>query len=323
MTSSGTPAGVLNDPAVAVVRLLLRHFHAIALAAMLGGGIAIAISFLLHPAYRAYVTILPSLGSQDSSLLAAYGNLVNLPVKGAVTIEDLYPAIVKSDAVLDRIIENDAAIFGPETSLFDILGVKASDRDSTIAPRTLKKVLREQVLSCDQDQKTGLLTLSALLPGPPSMAAKLVNSIADSLGSFVEVFSISKTRHQLRYIQRRIDEVSNELEIAEADLAAFRTENRVVINSPKLRMIDGRKERHAQALKEVWIELVRQLEIAKVDDNKERYEIDILDRALPPLHKATPRRAVMGLVGFILGTLSMCIFVVVRQFPRNSPNGQE
>ncbi len=303
-----------DDPILGFLYLLAKHLKLIFLAAAICGVLAVALSFLIPPQYRAHVTILPSLDTQDQSLLARYGSLVNVPIQGTFTIEDFYPTILKSDALLDPILEADQSIFGPDQSLYDILNISRDNTDSTLAARRLKKVLRESVLSLLADKSTGVMTLSALLPGDPKLSAVLANSLADTLGSFIETFSILKTRDQLQYVQRRVDEVSNELEMAEEDLAAFRETNRVVNTSPQLRMIDARKERHTQALKSVWIELVRQLEIAKVDDHRERFRLDILDRAIPPLHKAKPQRAIMGVIGSILGAMAMCIFIVFREY---------
>jgi len=183
----------------------------------------------------------------------------------------------------------------------------------------LKKHLREQVITMSRDKNTGVMELSALVPQDPELAARFVNALTDSLNSFVEMFNGSKARQRLSYVQRRIDEVTGSLHELEDDYTRFKEENRAYRSSPRLSQIAAEKEREIQALTAVWVELIKQLELAKLEDNKERFSIEILDRAQPPLRKAKPQRASMAIVGAILGALAWSLFILGRAVQRGAP----
>jgi uncharacterized protein involved in exopolysaccharide biosynthesis len=60
-------------------------------------------------------------------------------------------------------------------------------------------------------------------------------------------------------------------------------------------------EREVQAQTSVWIELRRQLELAKIDVNKEMNSINVLDIASVPTKKSGPNRTFRVAVGFVVG----------------------
>ena len=78
---------------------------------------------------------------------------------------------------------------------------------------------------------------------------------------------------------------------AENRLKNFREQNRVTSQSPKLLLEQGRLMRNVEILQTVFIELTKQLEIAKIDQIKDAPVLNVKEYAKNPVKKAGPRRA--------------------------------
>ena len=71
--------------------------------------------------------------------------------------------------------------------------------------------------------------------------------------------------------------------------------------------------------------MLRQFEVAKLDEAKEGPELQVVDVALPPDRKSKPSRALIVLASALLALLASCAFVVVRRYSAlaraQDPNG--
>ena len=308
-----------GDLTTILLRALLRRAPLIVAVALIVGIAAVGASFLVTPQYTASATLLPQTGSSSSGLMAAIGSFANLPLQGEQSLEGLYPVILRSDRILDGVIGQRFGYRGGQESLYSIFGVpEPAQADSVQSARRLKRLLRESVVSLSQDKKTGVMQLSVNAPQDADFAADLANALTDSLGSFIVEFNSAKAREKLNYVNQRLDEVQSELQAAESARTAFMEENRTYAASPRLSQQAGELERQVQALTAVWVELIKQLEIAKLDDDKERFSLEILDRAQPPLTRSKPNRASMGVIGTFLGGMLACLFVLGRAALRPS-----
>ena len=96
-------------------------------------------------------------------------------------------------------------------------------------------------------------------------------------------------------------EARKDLERVTDDLASFVETNRLYSDSPMLTRRFNDLSREVEAQTAVWVELRRQLEVAKIDENKTINTVDVLDRASPPVKKAGPARGQYGVIGAFLG----------------------
>ncbi|WP_280153669.1 Wzz/FepE/Etk N-terminal domain-containing protein [Piscinibacter sp. XHJ-5] len=79
--------------------------------------------------------------------------------------------------------------------------------------------------------------------------------------------------------------------------------------------VDYVRARREVKLQETLLEgMVRQYEIAKLDEAKEGATLQQVDKALPPDHKSKPSRALITIVGTLLGLLGACAFVLWRRY---------
>ena len=81
--------------------------------------------------------------------------------------------------------------------------------------------------------------------------------------------------------------------------------------------LDYVRARRELKLQETLLEgMVRQYEIAKLDEAKEGPTLQVVDLALPPDRKSKPSRALIVLVSTLLAFLASSAFVIVRRYAR-------
>ncbi len=79
--------------------------------------------------------------------------------------------------------------------------------------------------------------------------------------------------------------------------------------------VDYVRARREMKLQETLLEgMVRQYELAKLDEAKEGATMQQIDRALPPDYKSKPSRALIALAGTLIGLLGASLFVVWRRY---------
>jgi uncharacterized protein involved in exopolysaccharide biosynthesis len=79
--------------------------------------------------------------------------------------------------------------------------------------------------------------------------------------------------------------------------------------------IDYVRARRELKIQEALLEsMIRQFEIAKLDEAKEGPALQVVDRALPPDRKSKPMRAVIVLLGTFGALLVACLAIVVRRY---------
>lgn len=79
--------------------------------------------------------------------------------------------------------------------------------------------------------------------------------------------------------------------------------------------IDYVRARRELKLQETLLEgIVRQYELAKLDEAKEGASPQQVDKALPPDHKSKPSRGLIIVAGFLIGLLGSSFWVIVRRY---------
>jgi uncharacterized protein involved in exopolysaccharide biosynthesis len=94
--------------------------------------------------------------------------------------------------------------------------------------------------------------------------------------------------------------VEEALKKSEVVLKEFREKNRKVADSPQLMMEQERLARDVQINSTVFIELKKQLEVAKIEEIKNIPIINVLDVARPPVRRSSPARRQTAFSAFFL-----------------------
>ena len=273
--------------------------------------------------YTATVTLLPQQDDTDSNLMSRLAMFTGVYVGTEVSFEQLYTRIVLSDRLLDPLIDHEWLLEGATApvDLYAVFDVDRSRYGEGGARERLKSNLRSDVITFARDSRTGFMTLKAAAPGPPQLAAALANALADALDDFNLEYRGAKAHDQRIFIQERLKAVRAALDSANAALTEFATANRTYRSAPALLQQYRDLEREVEAETTVWMELRRQLELARIEEGKPLTTITILDRASLPTERSGPKRGWHALVGALLGLLAAVVvigFKVVLE-PRSGP----
>ncbi|MBK6899700.1 MAG: hypothetical protein IPH09_10640 [bacterium] len=251
-------------------------------------------SLLSTPIYQASVTVLPSNENANYGLI---GFALRYPrsrrVGSTAGNEGLYAKILTSEEVLSEIIDQHWNYRGsPQAvSLYEIYGVDERRNGSAPSPRAraeLLKKLRDEAVTMNRDKSNGFMNVQVRVPRDPVLAAALANALVDRLDRFNIDTSTSRASRQLRFLQDRLQEVRRELSRAEDELVAFVEGNRAYRESPLLLQRYQRLSRDVEASNAVWVELRRQVELTRLEEQRDLSTLDILDRAAAPPGRSCP-----------------------------------
>jgi uncharacterized protein involved in exopolysaccharide biosynthesis len=116
---------------------------------------------------------------------------------------------------------------------------------------------------------------------------------------------------------------------AASELAALRARLKQLEQGSGQAVNNPTQQATVQAFRELKVQeakldaIVRQLELAKIDEAKEGVPVQIVDQAIPAERKSSPKRAIIVMTAAALGLLIGLIVVVLRASVRNFQRDQE
>lgn len=293
---------------------ILSHVVFIAKVVLGSSFIFVVILLLLPNYYQSTTTLLPGPAESLTSLsmgLSSLASLAGVSV-GNMNPEQSYPAIIKSEAVLKRVIYQKYPVEGQtrELNLIEYWEIEA-DTPQEDYERALEK-LRDQ-LKVAVDRETFVVSVS-ISTRDANLSAAIVNSIASNLDSFVRTKRTSTATEQRKWIETRLAQVEEDLKKSEEALKVFKEKNRRVIDSPELILELERLTRDVMINSTLYTELKKQIEIVKIEEIKNIPVISVMDEGRPAALHSSPRRGLL-LIGFmVLMTAIVCTGVVLATF---------
>jgi len=128
------------------------------------------------------------------------------------------------------------------------------------------------------------------------LAVEVINNVVNSLDAYIRIKRKSYASNQRIYLEKRITLVKDSLAKFEENLRDFRARNSIVMQSPDLIMRQDRLIRDVQILNSVFIELTKQLELAKLDEIRDTPILNIKEYAKDPIEKSGPNRKLIFLL---------------------------
>lgn len=298
-----------------VLQLLWNHRKHISIFACIGALLAGIISFIIPSAYSSTATILPE--SEKSKIpgsisdLASFAGL-NIGSDGSLT--KLYPAIVKSDAVLRPVIYHKYSSEKRGDSL-DLITLW--ELDGTKPEISFEKAFigLSNDLEVSMDTKLQILTLK-LTESEPKLTADILNQVVFELDRFIRTKRNTTASQQRKFVEARLAEVKSDLTKSEDMLQAFRERNRQILGSPQLILEQERLLRDVNINAALSMELRKQFELAKIEEIKNVPIISVMDRAIPATKRASPKRSIFVFIGLILGALAASSQILYKRYGR-------
>jgi len=272
--------------------------------------LGIVAALLLPASYTARATILPpeNSGGGLSRLLSA------LPMAAAQMLGsaggdskmiELYVDIAKSQSVLSEMLN--AGYKGG--TYRDALKSSADTPDWMIMDDLRKS------FAGSKHPRTQLVMFELTLRDP-ELAAGVLNQILKEMDNFFHYRMATSDNLQRKIIEKRLAEVSDSLRIAEEVLRQFKEGNRSTFLSPKLMLDEGRLMRAVEINNAIYVELTKQLEIAKISETESMPVLNVLDFASPPEQRSGPSRVMIVLSALAAG---FCLTFVHLRFHNAIP----
>ena len=277
-----------------------------------------AVSFLLFfvdPYYESSIAILPEFGN-NATTLSGISNLASIAGLnlGEAAPTEIYENLILSEAVLEQVIykKYNTKEFSKSVNLIEYYEVEpqeAGDKQSEERQKFLKvfEVLTESKIETKIEKLTKILTVTVEMP-ESKLAADVANTIVESLDNYLRTSRKSFAGQQRFYIEKRISQVKDSLSIAENKLRYFRDRNRIVEQSPNLFMEQSRLMRNVEIQQAVFVELTKQLEIAKIDEIKDTPVINFREEAKDSVLKAGPSRLKILSILLFLSIMISCSY---------------
>ncbi len=163
---------------------------------------------------------------------------------------------------------------------------------------SVRRIIEEKV-TLDLDSKQGFITLSASFP-EALLSAQIADQARELLQKYIIQYKIGKASAKLAFIEDRYQEMKKEFEKAQNNLARFRDQNKNV-SSSVARTEEERLQSEYTIAMNVYNELAKQLEQAKIQVKEETPVFSVLEPAIVPSEKSKPKKAMILIIWIFLG----------------------
>ena len=136
--------------------------------------------------------------------------------------------------------------------------------------------------------------------------------------NFFNAEMISEVRTQREMLGNRLVSVADSLQVQEQRVLDFHLNNRNFQQSPRLSMLENRLRREVEIGNGVYLELMRQYELIKIQDQAEEPVLKILDRAVVPRVHFWPERRKIVVISMLAAFALILLWVKITPSFRRS-----
>jgi uncharacterized protein involved in exopolysaccharide biosynthesis len=279
--------------------------------------------FLLNPLYESSAKLVPVSESSSSNiggLASQFGISVKEESVKGLSSTIMYPDILKSRTLARRLLSKkfSTEAFGDSISLQNILSPLKGDTSALAMHYSelgaINKLLKS--IRLINNNKTPLMTI--YVSGfEGKFSTDLCKVIIEELQSLIVLFNLRQVIEKKNHLAKRILEIGGNLDEAEESLRIYIDRNRSIASSPSLILEQERLNREAEVLKQMYITIKTQYEMAQIEEINKKGLMQILD---PPelIGKVFPNVRKRGMLGFLVGTiLSMLVILAKDWYSRN------
>ena len=283
--------------------------------------------------YTARTTLLPLQGDESlvaaAQLVAAAPGLVDAASRMIKGPTERYASLMLSRTTADRLIEKHGLqqAYG---------GVNLDEARARLWQNTRIR----------SDRKDGFI-LVEVDDQNPTLAAAVANGYVDELRAFATELSLDEARHRRLFFERELERTSGQLLDAQQALLALGGRHgreqvsggggaakatavaeggaAVVAQTANMQMVDGEYLKQYRQFKELESRFdlfVRQLELAKLDEQRKAVPIRVIDSAIPPhREKATSKVATVVLAALVPAAALVVLLGVAAAWRRLAAAG--
>lgn len=319
MTERETTSG--NEESLFVLgAVILRGRQRISRWVVMGGVLA-AVWVLFRPAsYSSTTSFVPQGGDAARSGLASLAGQfgVSLPTGNQSLSPDFYAKLVKSRAVLIRIVHDTLVVRelgGKKIALTDLF--EAKGRDETSREESGLLLLREQI-NVVVTKTTGLVEVSVSTRWP-SVSAEVAKALLDGINNFNLKLRQGQGGAERKFAESRLSLANGNLRSAEDNLQSFLTSNRQYSGSASLVFERDRLQREVVFLQQLVTTLAQSSEEARIREVRDTPVITIVDSPSVPSRPNSGSGIKIVILGMILsGALGVIVVWASRTMGRQA-----
>ena len=272
----------------------------------MGSAVLAAIISLIVPAkYSARATFVAETESREFALPGALANLASqfgVGIPGSPASPKFYVDVLQSRTLQDQILL--ASFANPRTdtpgdsaSLLDILRI-----DGDTEAERLEDGRREldDRIAVGADKETGIITVF-VTTRYPALSAHVANLLVQQLNRFNLETRQLNGRQRRQFTGERLVASEQELENAEEALRLFLDRNHQFAQSAELTFQHERLQRQVRLKEQVYTTLLQQHEEARIQEVNDTPLITVIDRAVPPSERSSPKRVRTVILAFLAG----------------------
>jgi len=290
---------------------------------------------LSTPLYKSYVTIYPSESESNLSSMSDFGSMVsqfqNLGMSssrlGATTyhIKDL----VESSSLKYDIIKNNwetnkdkkpinlikywelneelysGFIHKIKKKLFSIITTDLNE----IRLDEAKTILETRIEVIEEE--SGLFIINVLME-EPKLSSDIANYIASYIQNYISTKSTDKANKNRNFIEDRLTLAKNDLKASETLLIGFIKKNQTM-DTPEVQFENLRLTRNLEINQELYLTILKEFEISKIEELKELEIVNILDSAKPDIKKTKPNILLMMIIIFNFSFICIVSFYFINE----------
>jgi capsular polysaccharide biosynthesis protein len=148
------------------------------------------------------------------------------------------------------------------------------------------------------------------------LSAQVANQARELLQNYITRYKIKKATDQLSFVEERYREKKKDFEKVQELLAIFRDQNKNVSSALVATQEDRLQSEYTIALN-VYNELAKQLEQAKIQVKEETPVFSVLEPAIVPQLRTKPKRAMIMVIWLFVGIVTGIGIVFGKQYMTN------
>jgi uncharacterized protein involved in exopolysaccharide biosynthesis len=277
--------------------------------------------FLVKPYYQSKIIILPDFGNKNSDMLSQFAGLASL---AGVNVNDnpatlLYQDLIMSETVIAEAVykQYQTEAYVHPVNLIQYFELKP-DKSLSDSLRNRKmflimyKMLTKDLLQADFDRQTRILSVIVEMP-ESKLSADVANALVLSLDKYVRTQRKSFATEQRKYLEVRVKQVKDTLTYCEDQLKIFSEKNRQVLQSPDMQLAQARLMRNVEIQQTIYGELIKQLELVKLQEIKDTPVVNVCEYAKEPIIKAGPKRVIIMIFIFFLSLFLSIGWLLIKE----------
>lgn len=200
-----------------------------------------------------------------------------------------------------------------KTNFDDHNNVKLTRIQDSIAGEVVKIINNNYLTVTKPDKKLSILRVQ--VTSKDEQFAKAFNDqIVKNVNEFYVLTKTKKSSQNVAVLQRQTDSVKRELNGALTGMASLTDANPNANPSRQILKVPSQKRQvDAQANTAILTELVKNLEMSKLSQQKEMPLIQIIDEPVFPLNKIATTKTQGMVIGFFLTGFLICVLLLVRR----------